>query len=180
MIQERRRGYIMILTKEEYLALGFDGGESTQGAEKLLINCLKRAEYVLNGLTDGAAARTVQRGGIPSEYVKQACGFQAQAMLRYETLRAEICGGSESESGSESSGSSQSSESSEKVTIGDFSYSVSSGSSSGNSSGSSSGSSSNGAGESDEAIIQPFETNTTVIKLLRAAGCLFGAVGVRE
>lgn len=167
----------MILTREEYLALGFDGADGTQGADALLTNCLKRSEYVLNGLTDGAAARTARKGGTPAEYVRQACGFQAQAMLRYEISRErETGGGSESESGSESSGSSQSSESSEKVTIGDFSYSVSSGSSSG----SNSGSSSNGSGKSEEAMIQPFETDTTVIKLLRAAGCLFGAAEVRE
>lgn len=194
----------MILTKEEYLSLGFDGGGGTQdsGAEnsdKLLTDCLKRAEYVLNGLTDGAAARTALRGGQPAEYVKQACGFQAQAMLRYEIARKEYessiresIGGSESESskesesGSESSGSSQSSQNAEKVTIGDFSYSVSSGSSSGSSSSNSSGSSSSSGRSSSSStqgiaeVIQPFETDTVVISLLRAAGCLFAAAEVRE
>ena len=72
----------MILTKEEYLALGFDGGEGTQSTDVLLANCIKRAEYVLNGLTDGAAARTAQRGGAPAEYVKQACGFQVRNVTR--------------------------------------------------------------------------------------------------
>ncbi|MDE6031353.1 MAG: hypothetical protein K2G32_07020 [Oscillospiraceae bacterium] len=177
----------MILTKEEYLALGFDDGSDTQNGSKLLTDCLKRAEYVVNGLTDGMAAQTALRGGKPAEYVKQACGFQAQAMLRYEIARAESdgtiqeTGGSSSESGSESSGSSQSSESSEKVTIGDFSYSVSSGSSSGTTSGSSSGSSSGSvSGGTAEVIVQPFETDTVVVSLLRAAGCLFGVAEVRE
>lgn len=175
----------MILTKEEYLALGFDDGSDTQNGGRLLTDCLKRAEYVVNGLTDGMAAQTALRGGKPAEYVKQACGFQAQAMLRYEIARAENgsvqdTGGSSSESGSESSGSSQSSESSEKVTIGDFSYSVSSGSSSGTTSGSSSGSSSGSVSGTAEVIVQPFETNTVVVSLLRAAGCLFGVAEVRE
>lgn len=142
----------MILSTEEYYALGFSAEDTD-----LLESCLKRAEYVLNGLSDGKASAVAAAGGKPAEYVKQACGFQAQALVKEQSSRTE------------SASSSESSEGSEKVTVGDFSYSTSTGSSS-----------SNNSSSGTEVVTEAIETNTVVVHLLRTAGCLFGGYGGME
>jgi hypothetical protein len=139
----------MILTVEEYREMGFDEDD-----EELLERCLKRAEFVIIGLTEGRALSALNGGGKPAEFVKQACLLQAQAILREEQEYENSIKNSES------------AESSEKVTVGDFSYSTSTGSSSGKGSSSS--------------IVSAFSTSNVVIHLLRAAGCMFGATEVRE
>lgn len=145
----------MIITANEYKEMGFDATN-----EALLEKCIKRAEFVLNGISGGRAS-AIALGATPAaDYVKQACAFQTCAIYREETaLLAES---------SEQSGSS--SKTDERVTIGDFTYST------GTSSSSSSGSSSKGS----SAASEPLDINQTVAKLLRAAGCFYGAAEVKE
>lgn len=86
----------MLITADEYKAMGF-----TADDEQELENCLKRADYILAGITDGRAELAVERGGKPAEFVKRAAAFQTSMLLekRSEEKNAE------------------------KVSIGDFSYS---------------------------------------------------------
>lgn len=143
----------MIITANEYKEMGFEATDSA-----LLEKCIKRAEYVLNGISGGRAS-AVALGATPAaDFVKQAAAFQAYAIYREETaLKAE--------SGETSSSSSKTDE---RVTIGDFTYS----------SGSSSESSSGTAAKIVSS--QPLDINQTVAGLLRAAGCFYGAAEVRE
>lgn len=145
----------MIITANEYKEMGFDATD-----EALLEKCIKRAEFVLNGISGGRAS-AIALGATPAaDFVKQAAAFQTCAIYREETaLLAES---------SEQSGSS--SKTDERVTIGDFTYST------GTSSSSSSGSSSKGS----SAASEPLDINQTVAKLLRAAGCFYGAAEVKE
>lgn len=145
----------MIITANEYKEMGFDATD-----EALLEKCIKRAEFVLNGISGGRAS-AIALGATPAaDFVKQAAAFQTCAIYREETaLLAES---------SEQSGSS--SKTDERVTIGDFTYST------GTSSSSSSGSSS----KSSSAASEPLDINQTVAKLLRAAGCFYGAAEVKE
>lgn len=146
----------MIITANEYREMGFDATDN-----ELLEKCIKRAEFVLNGITGGRAT-LVALGTTPAaDFVKQAAAFQASAIYREETaLSAEL---------SEQSGSS--SKTDERVTIGDFTYST------GTSSSSSSGSASKGSSGTD---FEPLDINQTVARLLRAAGCFYGAAEVKE
>ena len=145
----------MIITANEYKEMGFDATD-----EALLEKCIKRAEFVLNGITGGRAS-AIALGTTPAaDYVKQACAFQTCAIYREETA---ILAESSEQSGS-------SSKTDERVTIGDFTYST------GTSSSSSSGSSS----KSSSAASEPLDINQTVAKLLRAAGCFYGAAEVKE
>ena len=146
----------MIITANEYKEMGFDATD-----EALLEKCIKRAEFVLNGISGGRAS-AIALGTTPAaDFVKQAAAFQTYAIYREETaLLAES---------SEQSGSS--SKTDERVTIGDFTYST------GTSSSSSSGSSS----KSTSALVaEPLDINQTVARLLRAAGCFYGAAEVKE
>ena len=147
------KGAFMIITANEYKEMGFEATDSA-----LLEKCIKRAEYVLNGISGGRAS-AVALGSTPAaDFVKQAAAFQAYAIYREETaLKAE--------SGETSSSSSKTDE---RVTIGDFTYS----------SGSSSESSSGTAAKIVSS--QPLDINQTVAGLLRAAGCFYGAAEVRE
>lgn len=143
----------MIITANEYKEMGFDATDN-----ELLEKCIKRAEFVLNGITGGRAT-LVALGTTPAaDYVKQACAFQASAIYREETaLSAEL---------SEQSGSS--SKTDERVTIGDFTYSTGT-------------SSSSSSGSSTSAIdFKPLDITQTVARLLRAAGCFYGAAEVKE
>lgn len=149
----------MIITANEYKEMGFDATD-----DALLEKCIKRAEFVLNGISSGRAA-TIALGSTPAaDYVKQAAAFQTYAIYREETALL-----AESSESSEQSGSS--SKTDERVTIGDFTYST------GTSSSSSSGSVSK---SSSELGIEPLDINQTVAKLLRAAGCFYGAAEVKE
>ena len=146
----------MIITANEYREMGFDATDN-----ELLEKCIKRAEFILNGITGGRAT-LVALGTTPAaDFVKQAAAFQASAIYREETaLSAEL---------SEQSGSS--SKTDERVTIGDFTYST------GTSSSSSSGSASKSSSGTD---FEPLDINQTVARLLRAAGCFYGAAEVKE
>ena len=145
----------MIITANEYKEMGFDATD-----DALLEKCIKRAEFVLHGITGGRAS-AIALGTTPAaDYVKQACAFQTCAIYREETA---ILAESSEQSGS-------SSKTDERVTIGDFTYST------GTSSSSSSGSSS----KSSSAASEPLDINQTVARLLRAAGCFYGAAEVKE
>lgn len=146
----------MIITANEYKEMGFDATD-----EALLEKCIKRAEFVLNGITGGRAS-AIALGTTPAaDYVKQACAFQTCAIYREETA---ILAESSEQSGS-------SSKTDERVTIGDFTYST------GTSSSSSSGSSSK---ITSALVAEPLDINQTVARLLRAAGCFYGAAEVKE
>lgn len=132
----------MIITADEYRSMGFYCGDD----DKLLQSCLKRAEFIICGLTGGAALNALSKGGTAADYVKQAAGFQASALLRAEEPA--------SQSGERTD---------EKVTLGDFSYSSSASSS-----------------RADEDTEQPIDTSFVVVRLLRAAGCMFGGLEARE
>ena len=102
----------MIITANEYKEMGFDATD-----DALLEKCIKRAEFVLNGISGGRAA-TIALGSTPAaDYVKQAAAFQTYAIYREET--ALLAEASES---SEQSGSS--SKPDERVTSGDLTYST--------------------------------------------------------
>lgn len=94
----------MILTKDEFNAMGFEWSD-----DKELASCLERAEFVLTALTQGKAAAALAAGGEAARLVKQAAAFQTLELLRREYG---------AESGKSGEGSS------EKYTVGDFSYSV--------------------------------------------------------
>ena len=145
----------MIITANEYKEMGFDATD-----DALLEKCIKRAEFVLNGISGGRAS-AIALGTTPAaDFVKQAAAFQTYAIYREETaLLAES---------SEQGGSSTKRD--ERVTIGDFTYST------GTSSSSSSGSTSKSSSKASE----PLDINQTVAKLLRAAGCFYGAAEVKE
>ncbi len=129
----------MIITVDEFKEMGFQAVD-----EELAADCIKRAEFVLNALSGGKAIPTALAGGSAGDYVKQACAFQANAIMRNENaLRTE-----------------NGELKTEKVSIGDFSYQSSA--------------------ENDSSADEPFDTNFTVIRLLRAAGCLYTGTEVCE
>lgn len=149
----------MIITKEEFYEMGF---EAEAKYESLLEKCILRAEYVLNGLTNGTAGTVALSGTKAAEFVKQAAAFQTNDLLKEEIALAK--------SQSESSSSENSKKSDERVSIGDFSYS----------SGTSSSESSKSSSSSSEEAISRLDTGKTVIRLLRAAGCLYTGAEVKE
>ncbi|MCM1165992.1 MAG: hypothetical protein NC299_12070 [Lachnospiraceae bacterium] len=124
----------MIITKEEFLEMGFSLGGND---EETLESCIKRAEFVLNGLTNDRAGNMALGTDAAAELVKQAAAFQTAELLKR--------------------GSSADSSSGERVAVGDFSYYKTS---------------SRTSSASDDSA--------TVIRLLRAAGCLYGGTEVRE
>ena len=90
----------MIITTEEYYDRGF-AAES----DKVLEECLERAEYTLYALTEGRVDKALAAGGKAAEYVKEAACYQTYKLVKeYETGFGGM---------------------SEKVSIGDFSYSSS-------------------------------------------------------
>ncbi len=149
----------MIITKEEFHEMGF---EVEAKYESLLEKCILRAEYVLNGLTNGAASTAALSGTAAADFVKQAAAFQTNDILKEEIALAK--------SQAESSSSETSKKSDERVSIGDFSYS----------SGTSSSESSKSSSSSSEEEISRLDTGRTIIRLLRAAGCLYTGAEVKE
>ena len=147
----------MIITVEEFKEMGFSSGN-----DNLTADCIKRAEFVLNALSGGRAVPVSQTGGEAADYVKQACAFQANAILREENAVREL--------ESQSNGESESEKNDERISIGDFTYTNSS----------SSSSSSKRSSKTEGAFVQPLDTNFTVIRLLRAAGCLYTGTEARE
>lgn len=147
----------MIITVEEFKEMGFGSNN-----DELTADCIKRAEYVLNGLSGGRAIPVSQTGGTAADYVKQACAFQANAIMREENAVRE--------QESQSTGESESAKNDERVSIGDFTYTNST----------SSSSSTKSSSKTASAFVQPLDTNFTVIRLLRAAGCLYTGTEARE
>ena len=108
----------MIITANEYKEMGFDATDNV-----LLEKCIKRAEFVLNGITGGRATLIALGTTLAADFVKQAAAFQTNVIYREETALL-----AESSESSEQSGSS--SKTDERVTIGDFTYSTGTSSSS--------------------------------------------------
>lgn len=127
----------MILSPEEYRSMGFSWENEEQ-----LRRALMRADILLSALTNDKSSAAVAAGGKAALLVKQAAAFQT-----YELLRAEY---PETRGGS----------SEQRVSIGDFSYSMSESAPSTQSGGVSCG--------------------QTIIALLNAAGCLYRGEEVAE
>ncbi len=125
----------MIITADEYRSMGFSCDD-----DELLESCLMRAEYTLSGLTEGRILNALAAGGMACEYAKQAAAFQTCKLVKQEQQIAAVAGGSE------------------KVTIGDFSYSVSTDSVAADASGA-------------ESV---YDLSMQAVRMLKAAGCLFG------
>lgn len=130
----------MLITAEEYSSMGFP---AVSGGN--LESCIMRSDYIIGALTEGRAAKAVESGGQPAQFVKQAAGFQTYMLLKeMETIEK-----------SQKSGS-------EKVALGDYSYS---------------------SQTSESSDVQTSDSDTAginVIRLLRAAGCLYAGVEVSE
>lgn len=150
----------MIITRNEFLELGFRLDEKST---PLFEGCEKRAEYVLNGISNGRAGVIAKLGGTAAELVKEACGFQTEEILKEELAY--------SQSQEDASGNSSSNKSEQRVSIGDFSYSTGS---------SSSSSPSSSSRSSQSSAVEPLNIGRTVIRLLRAAGCLYCGTEVIE
>ena len=150
----------MIITKDEFVEMGFRLDDKRT---PLFEGCEKRAEYVLNGISNGRAGVIARLGGTAAELVKEACGFQTE-----EILKEELAYSQSNENASEDSSSSKNEQ---RVSIGDFSYSTGSSSSSSQSSLSKS---------SQTTTVKPLNIGRTVVRLLRAAGCLYCGTEVIE
>ena len=66
----------MIITAEEFRSFGFDWSDDAE-----LEKAIKRAEYVVLGLTDGKANKALAAGGTAARYVKQAAAMQTLDIL---------------------------------------------------------------------------------------------------
>lgn len=71
----------MIITTEEFKELGF---ECDEACEDKLAGCIKRAEYVLNGLSRGTLRSAMAQSEGNAVMIKQAVAFEADAMLKAE------------------------------------------------------------------------------------------------
>ena len=67
----------MIITANEYKEMGFEASDSA-----LLEKCIKRAEYVLNGISGGRASIIALGKAPAADFVKQAAAFQTYAIYR--------------------------------------------------------------------------------------------------
>lgn len=150
----------MIITKDEFVEMGF---RLDNKSTPLFDGCEKRAEYVLNGITNGRAGIVAKMGGTAAELVKEAMGFQTDEIIKEELAY--------SKSQEDASKSSNAQKSEQRVSIGDFSYTT----------GTSNSSSESSSSKSSEATaVEPLNIGKTIIRLLRAAGCLYGGVEVVE
>lgn len=125
----------MIITKEDFFEMGFTVDDKNIGT---LENCIKRAEFVLNGLTNDRAGIVAQGSGAAADLVKQAAAFQTAELLKRELSEDSSVG--------------------ERVEVGDFAYYKTS---------------SRSSSATDD-------NSKTVVRLLRASGCLYGGTEVRE
>lgn len=150
----------MMITKEEFFEMGFTADDNA-----LLERCIKRAEFVLNGLTGNRASVAALGDGAAADLVKQAAAFQTDSLYKEETALAAKNAAASGQSESSSN------KTEERVSIGDFSYST--GTSESRSAASSSKS-------TDSAEYVPLDRDKTVIRLLRAAGCLYSGTEVLE
>lgn len=130
----------MIITAEEYRSMGFSCDD-----DELLESCLLRAEYALSGLTEGRISAALAAGGTACEFAKQAAAFQTCKLVKQEQQISAAAG------------------STEKITIGDYSYSVSTES---------------GTAQEDDGAV--YDLSMQAVRLLKAAGCLFGGREVRR
>lgn len=150
----------MIITKEEFFEMGFIADDTA-----LLERCIKRAEFVLNGLTGNRASVAALGDGAAADLVKQAAAFQTDSLYKEEAAiaakKSDVPGKDESNSN----------KTEERVSIGDFSYST-------GTSESRSEKSSSTRADSEEYV--PLDRDKTVIRLLRAAGCLYCGTEVLE
>lgn len=153
----------MIITKEDFFEMGFTADQKDIG---VLENCIKRAEFVLDGLTNGRAGIVAQGEGAAADFVKQAAAFQTNAILKEELALAA------KKAVSTDQAESSSDKTEERVSIGDFSYS------NGTSESRSTKNVSRSANDAEDYV--PLDHGKTVVKLLRAAGCLYGGTEVRE
>lgn len=133
----------MIITPDEYRAMGFEAKDNAA-----LQRCLNRAEYTIAGLCEGRHRAALAVGGMAEECVKQAAAFQTAKLVKQLEQQQ-----------------SSSAKSSEKVTIGDYSYSI----------GEEASTSFN-----DEDADSCCDLSMQTVRLLRAAGCLCGVREVRE
>lgn len=124
----------MIITKEDFFEMGFTVDDNNVDA---LENCIKRAEFVLKGLTNDRAGIVAQGTGAAADLVKHAAAFQTAELLKRE-LAADSSSG-------------------ERVAVGDFSYY-----------------------KISSSTRSATDDSKTIVKLLRAAGCLYGGTEVRE
>jgi len=145
----------MIITKEDFFEMGFTAEDKDAA---LLESCIKRAEFVLNGLTGNRASVIALGEGAAADLVKQAAAFQADSLMREELWLA-------AKNAAANSGSS-SSKTEERVSIGDFSYSE--------------GTSESRSPNTSDYSVQPISRDKTVLRLLRAAGCLYSGTEVLE
>ena len=139
----------MIITIKEFKELGFLCETKN---EQLLESCIKRAEYVLNALCGGMLASAMAQSKNNASLIKQAAAFEADALLKAELKQQQVEKAEQTSSNENAS---------THVSIGDLSYTESSGS----------GSSSKTSTESVSAD-KPFDVPRTVERLLRAAGCV--------
>ena len=72
----------MIISKEEFRELGFKCDAQN---DELLESCIKRAEYILNGLCGGMLASVMAQSKSNAALIKQAAAFEADALLKSET-----------------------------------------------------------------------------------------------
>ena len=143
----------MIISKKEFRELGFLYDEKN---EQLLESCIARAEYILNALSGGTLASAMAQSKSNAALVRQAAAFQADALFKAELKEQRA------EQRAEQAEQSSTNESvSTHVSLGDLSYTESSGS----------GSSRRVSAESVSAD-SPFHVPRTVERLLRAAGCI--------
>lgn len=156
----------MIITKEDFFEMGFTAEEKDA---ELLERCIKRADFVLNGLTNGRANAVVLIGGEAADYVKQAAAFQTNAILREELAIA-----ARKNASSQSESESSSSNNEERISIGDFSYST------GTSESRSQRSSESSRDNDDYDYVKPLDSDLIIVRLLRAAGCFYSGTEVFE
>ena len=130
----------MIITADEYRSMGFSCDD-----DELLESCIMRAEYTLMGLTEGRISAALAAGGTACEYAKQAAAFQTCKLEKQEQQIAASEGRTE------------------KVTVGDYSYSV--------------GTESSSAQQDDGAV---YDLSMQAVRLLKATGCLFTGREVRR
>ena len=96
----------MIITVNEFKELGFTCSPQD---EQLLEGCIKRAEHILNALCGGVLASAMSQSKGNAVLVKQAIAFEADALLKAESVTDGLA----------------------RVSLGDLSYTESSNSSAG-------------------------------------------------
>lgn len=76
----------MIISKDEFKELGFLCEAKN---EELLESCIKRAEHILNALCGGVLASAMAQSKGNASLVKQAVAFEADALIKAESVTNE-------------------------------------------------------------------------------------------